>query len=293
MRTLKITLYLFMMTIGFSSHGQAALKILSYNSYEGFQGSDELKGNFLRYISEVDPDVVAFQELNSFTAVSLAEFAKSYGHEYAEILADKGYYVGITSKKPIQKVERVKERFKLGYMYGKIDDFNLFVIHLDPHDFKARKRELSTILAHAAKIPKNEPILIMGDFNSLSSIDSSEYNTRNRLENAKSFRGGGYDGVSNFNNGEFDYSVIRMMKENGYYDTFEMEKRTFAASTNQLINKLITNVYQGPCAGGPCRIDYIWVNKLLKNRVDRFEIVNNKLTDVISDHFPLYIEIRN
>lgn len=292
---MKLLFLLFLCPVCFfpeSSFSQESFRILSYNTYEGFQDSSALKQQFISLVDNLNPDVVAFQELNSFTEEILSDFARTYNHPYSAILADKGYYVGLTAKKPIRDIQRVRDGFKLGYIYGKVGEYHFFVLHLDPHSFKDRKRELNIILTHASKLPKGEPVLLMGDFNGLSTVDSAIYSQDNRIDYAKKFRYGLDDGISNFDNGKFDYSVISTIRESGLFDTYELVGKSFTPSTNPIVNKVLkADIRLSPSGGGPCRIDYIWVNKPLKKKVKRFEIINNAITKELSDHFPLYLEL--
>src|SRR5690606_13548096 len=79
------------------------LKIMAYNILDGYdRGRDQVrKHQTADFIREQNPDVVGFQELVGFTADSLADFARSFGHSHSILLKETGYPVGITSTEPI------------------------------------------------------------------------------------------------------------------------------------------------------------------------------------------------
>ncbi len=275
------------------SNARGLFKVLSYNVYEGFQDNEGLKDAFVDWVLQKDPDMIAFQELNSFTQSDLQTFAHRYNHPYAVILKDKGYYVGLTSKYPISQVERVTDNMKLGYMYARVNDYHVVVLHLNPFSYRRRQEEVNGILSRLSYIAKSEKILVMGDFNSLSERDSAVYNAPGRIDRAKQFLDGGqYDGISNYPDGKFDYSVISRMEKGGFFDTFHLFPRAFEPTTNPYVNKLIKdNILVSP-SGGPARIDYIWINQTLKKKLVKFDVLKDSVTSELSDHFPIMVHLK-
>ena len=88
---------------------------------------------------------------------------------------DATHPIGITSRLPISDVEMYLDSMWHGYIYAKVGGVHCFATHLAPFTLQDRYRDLTRILAHASTIPPNERILIAGDFNALSEVDSAMY----------------------------------------------------------------------------------------------------------------------
>jgi len=146
--------------------------VLSYNVCEGFQKDSMQKERFISWVKQFNPDVIAFQELNGFTHTTLEEMAARYGHHYVVLQKEWGYPSGITSRYPITDIEKRSDDFSMAYVYGRILDFHFFAIHLNPFQYQKRLTQISSVLAQAGRINKKDKIIILGDFNSLSSSDS-------------------------------------------------------------------------------------------------------------------------
>lgn len=253
-------------------------KIVSYNVLEGFQQDSVNQDKFVEWVTEINPDVVAFQEMNKFTQKSLEAFARRYGHPYAVLSKTDGYPVAISSKYPIVNVQKVVDNMWHAYIYANIDNIHFFVIHLSPHVLTKRQEEIRTIVAHANMLPQDEPILIMGDFNSLDRSDSAQYNEKT-LENMRDVEKR-RPNIRNLNKGEIDYSVMEYLTTNGFIDTFLLTNKNFIPSVS-------TKKYGTPSK----RIDFIWANKVAAEKVISETIVHDKYTDVMSDHYPVLLEL--
>ena len=171
-RTSIFIFILFFIISAKAQQKQDNFKILCYNVLHGFESNPKVMDKYVTWVKTIDPDIVAFQEMNKFTDKSLKELAARYGHYYSAISKENGYPVAITSKYPIRDLIKVDDHMEHGYMYAKINDINLFVVHLSSWSFFLREKEIQRILSHAALIPENEKIVITGDFNSLCETDS-------------------------------------------------------------------------------------------------------------------------
>lgn len=251
---------------------QGNFKILCYNVLHGFESDPAVMDKYVDWVKTVDPDIVAFQEMNKFTESSLKELAARYGHYYSAISKENGYPVAITSKYPIRDLVKVDDHMEHGYMYAKIDDINLFVVHLSSWSFFLREKEIRRILAHAALIPENEKIVIAGDFNSLCETDSLTHQDGyiDRLKRREQ-RDPRYKAL---NNGKLDYSVINTVKEAGYSDSFLMFHDAFTRAFPKHLR----------------RVDYVWLNPVMAKYVVSSEFIYDDKDNEISDHFPLLVQ---
>ena len=91
-----------------SSVTTETLKVLSYNVLEGMK-LDKANdyNNFVTWVSEQAPDIMAIEETNGFTKEKLTALSARWGHPYAEMCKESGYPVSITSKYPIEVVSRI------------------------------------------------------------------------------------------------------------------------------------------------------------------------------------------
>lgn len=253
-------------------------KIISYNVLEGLQQDSANQQRFVQWVSEVDPDVIAFQEMNKFTQKSLKNLAREYNHPYAILSKTDGYPVAISSKYPIVNVQKIIDNMCHAYIYANIDNIHFFVIHFSPHSLKKRLEEVDLILAHTKTLPEDEPILIMGDFNSVDRSDAGQYD--DEMVEGMRKREREHAHIRNLNNGEIDYTVLSRLKQYGFIDTFWLTNKTFKPSVPT------------PRFGTPSkRIDFILANKIAADKVVNGTIIHDEQTNIISDHFPVYIEL--
>lgn len=242
---------------------QPNFKIVSYNILEGLQQDSLNKVRFEEWVTSVDPDVVAFQEMNKFTQKSLEEFSHSYGHPYAVLSKLEGYPVALSSKYPIVNVQKVVDNMWHAYIYASVNKLHIFVIHFSPFNYKKRLEEVRTVLSHAATLPQNEPILIMGDFNSLDRSDESQYGAQ-MMEGMRK-REMEQSHIRNLNNGHMDYSVMDQLSQAGFRDTHWLTNTTFKHS--------IPTKKSG--SGNFKRIDFMWVNQAMVEKVVKSDIIHD------------------
>src|SRR6056297_2635134 len=80
----------------------AELKVITHNVWYGFTKKGQPRHDqWLQWMAAQQPDVVALQELNGYTAEKLATDANSWGHSHSVLLKEEGFPTGITSRYPI------------------------------------------------------------------------------------------------------------------------------------------------------------------------------------------------
>ncbi len=273
-RTSIFIFILFFIISAKAQQKQDNFKILCYNVLHGFESNPKVMDKYVTWVKTIDPDIVAFQEMNKFTDKSLKELAARYGHYYSAISKENGYPVAITSKYPIRDLIKVDDHMEHGYMYAKINDINLFVVHLSSWSFFLREKEIQRILSHAALIPEKEKIVITGDFNSLCETDSlthkDGYLERVKRREQKDPR------YKALNNGKLDYSVIRTIKDAGYSDSFLMFHDAFTRTVPKHLR----------------RVDYMGLNPQMAKYVIASDFIYDDKNNEISDHFPLLVKFK-
>jgi exodeoxyribonuclease-3 len=279
---------------------QSDLKILSYNSLHGFNGDPVVKARYAEWLKKIDPDVIAYQEMIGYSKKDLADFGNLYGHKYSVIMSresgvDVTHPLAITSKYPITDVKMVLDSMWHGYLHAKVKGLHVVVTHMAPFTLKDRQKDIREIVEEMRRIPKNEPVLIAGDFNSFSEADSAQYDEtlvkslkkmEGRLEpksgtpivkNKTIYR-------NNLNNGKLDYSVIKTVTDGGYLDAYYLINKKFKNSVPTRANLKPNSILR--------RIDFIFVNPSLAKRLVYADILQDGVTDNISDHYPVFVKFK-
>lgn len=259
--------------------------IITWNVYEGMKlDTTQNKIAFTKWIKEKDPDVMAFQEMNGFTQTKLEALARSYGHAYAVLLKDTGFPVALTSKSPITNIEKVIDNMHHGYIQARVSGITFFVVHLSPHKYQKRQEEINTVLTAAASASDKRKTIILGDFNAQSPQDSIFYIDGKMVEVQKILKTKNpvYD---NLRNGELDYNVVRTVLAKSYIDPIYNPKALHIS-------------FSADIQGDPdlkynkTRIDYIFFNSFFKRKIEKAFIIRDEFTDVVSDHYPVYVKLK-
>ncbi|MVZ66495.1 hypothetical protein GQF61_11550 [Sphingobacterium sp. DK4209] len=283
--------YLSILAIVFiSTHAiaQKKIKILSYNVLFGLQKDSTANiDRYVELVKELDPDIVATQEMNGWKQKSLEELAKRYDHPYALQSKEEGFPTALTTKKPMTNFQKVTENMWHSYIYAKVEGLHIFVIHFSPFSYKKRLEEVENIIAQTKELNPKEPILIMGDFNSLSQSDSKNYDDKvlASMKEQELKR----EIVRNLNNGKIDYSVLGKLENAGFYDSYKVLNKTFESSVPTY--KSGEAKIKESNAGIGKRIDFLWVNETAKSMLTKSIVLKNAKTDIISDHYPVYVEL--
>lgn len=260
-------------------------RIISYNVWYGFTQVPERKNSWLEWMNEQNPDVVSLQELNEYTREKLSEDANSYGHAYSALLKEEGFPTGITSHHPIEDIQRRTEGFHHGLLRVRIQGIYFYVIHLHPSNWEVRKFEIEQILEDMNTLPEGAKVILAGDFNTFSPLDSIYYE-HGRLEPFFQERDKRY-GEINLNNGQLDYSVIQQVMEHGLID-LEAAARS---SSYHFSGSFPTRIEKEGEHGDLRRLDYIFASGNLVKSVTRAKIIASGRAQVLSDHLPLVVDL--
>jgi endonuclease/exonuclease/phosphatase family metal-dependent hydrolase len=267
-----------------STDTDGTFRLITYNVWYGFTKVPERKDQWIRWMQEQDPDVVSLQELNEYTPEKLAEDAQSWGHTYSELLKTEGFPTGVTSKYPIEDVQRFFEGFHHGLLRVKIQGKYIYIIHLHPSNWETRNREIDWIISDIDNLPKGSPVILAGDFNTFSPDDSIYYAHKN-LEPFFKARDEAFN-EKNLREGQLDYSVIQKLLDYGLID-LENKKRTgnyqFTGSFPTLIEK------EGE-HGDQRRLDYVFTDGETATKVVHAEIIADDVTLKLSDHLPMIVD---
>lgn len=261
------------------------LKIITHNVWYGFTKVPERKETWMAWMNGQHPDVVILQELNEYTSRELAEDAESYGHPYSVLLKEEGFPTGITSRYPIEDTAIITEGFHHGLLRVRIQHIYFYAIHLHPSNWEFRRNEINQILGNMHELPHGSQVVLAGDFNTFSPLDSVYY-SHGRMESFFNGRDSLF-GEKNLNNGRLDYTVIREVMDAGLVD-LEAGLRTpsyhFSGSFPALADIEGVN-------GDQRRLDYVFASKNLATKVTKANIIASDTALILSDHLPVVIEL--
>ena len=271
------------------------MRVITYNILEGMAADRPNNyDNFVEWVKHYDPDVLALQETNNISQAALEDLAQRYGHAYALKLTPKYFLIpsdevvdpyrpgqrvndtytpAITSKYPME----IREVFSTdtihhGGIFVNIRGVNMVCLHLSPNstwktkeaaeDF--RVKEINVYLDNTIKkYPGETDWLMVGDFNSVSPVDSAYYNMS-----------------YGWNYPTWRFQVHRLTTDAGYVDAVYQLHPYFQA-TNDLSGET------------PLRIDYIYVSKAVSRKLTRSRVLLDDFTKKYSDHCPVMVEFRN
>lgn len=264
------------------------LKLISYNVYWGMkQDTTANKSQFAEWIRRQDPDIIALQEMNGFTQQELQKLAESYGHPYAFIVREPfadgsiSFPVAITSKYPIVNVHRVVENCVHGFIVAEIEGFHFVVTHLHPFSSEKRGYEIDQILATVKSKPADWKWLLMGDLNSVSSLDRVEYDNNLLRDFIREDRKKRPHNMNLGADDELDYTIQQKILDFGFVDVFKYFHPQFEASAP---TKLFYDQSKHPL-----RYDYLYAGSNMKDDLVKSEIMKDDFTDVYSDHYPILL----
>lgn len=278
-------------SLNLKAQPKETVKVISYNIWNGFDwGKDEARRNELvSWMKDQSPDIVGLQELCKYTDKKLIEDASGWGHEYSVLLKNSGYSVGLTSKYPIEIIEKIRDEMHHGALHCKTGGIDIFVVHFSPSSYKKRREEAKVILQKLQKVADtNSKYLVMGDFNALSPFDADLYKneillSRYRKSNADKPEKG------NLVDNEFDFAVLSnflafplidvcQKYTNGMAERGSFPARSLAAVNNESEDELVSRME---------RIDYILVSPELGKNCISAEVYNGEANWYMSDHYPV------
>lgn len=256
-------------------------KVLSYNVLEGFRKDSTLMRNFQEWVAKRNPGVVAFQEFNGISKAQLVEMAKAAGYPYTVLQKRAGFPLAIMSKYRITDVVKVIDGMHHGMLYAKIAGYHFIVTHLHPKTYEERILEVDTLLKYINRVPKGEPLLLMGDFNNMSPLDKADYNNEAKMKLvANSEKNNPEAKITK--NGEIEYTAIQKLLDAGMIDTWRKFNTVYDKSAPTKLKK-----HQNYT-----RIDYIFMNQALAPYAIDATIVKDQLTDTLSDHYPMLLILK-
>lgn len=274
MKLLIITLAFLTVALSASAQDQMPLKILTYNVLVGFDHGKSTR-IAAKWIKEQQTDLVALQELRGITQKKLDEVSASWGHPHAVILKENGFPVGLTSKSPIEVIEkRVKDMWH-GYLHCKVRDTHLFVVHLSPSKHTVRVQEAELLATKIQPLlAAKQSVIVLGDFNCNSPLDREWLEKRPSTE--------GWRKVSP-DNADPNYLTMTRFRSLGLTDLVHLKQ----TQDKVQLGTFPTRIKEQSRPGKNWRIDFILTDPALAQRCTSASTPRDPIVHKISDHFPV------
>lgn len=249
------------------------VKALFWNVFEGLGGRTDPRMKELKRIVS-DFHVVTLSELNHWDANALHEFFRE-DFPFSIFLETKtGYHLGALSKAPIiEKVVSSDKPMHHGILVFETYSIIFCLIHLDPHSSEKRVSEVKHI-SNTLSPYMDKPVLILGDFNTLSPTDNYTEDSLKTLYDNRQTR------KKFFRSSQIDYRPFTHLTVSDTY--FDLGKANdFSVPTP--VNADFMHATK-------LRLDYIMGNEHARRAsLSAAAVLNNEETSVLSDHFPITI----
>jgi exodeoxyribonuclease-3 len=273
------------------------LTVITYNILNGFDfGKDTLRRhNLQEWMAARHPDVVALQELCAYSPEKLREDATSWGHGYSVLLKTTGYSVGLTSRYPIETIEKLRKGLHHGALHCRVNGIDYLVVHLNPGSIRGRREEARILTGKLEEIRlSNSRYIVLGDFNAHSPFDADLYDPDGYFLNRLRESNKGKDLDGNVINGGLDYSVISAFLSFPLDDV--VRKFTHGLSERgsfpTLILGPVNHETDDQLRSRLERIDYILVSEELEPECISAKVCNGPDNDYLSDHYPVMAVFR-
>lgn len=216
---------LIFITFAVSACSSNNLRVISYNIWVGYDTNPTMPSGQTRkdaiydWLNQQQPDIVGFQELNGYTEQQLREEAAEWGHQYAATNKTDGYIVGITSRYPIEIIEKRIEGMHHGLVHVRIAGVDVIVTHFSPFQWTVRNKEAAIVsekVRHA--VTAGIPVIVMGDLNARSPQDKP-WITDGFVQRKKQ-TDDQYDYVQNLENGAVSFTCLQKLLDSGLNDAY-------------------------------------------------------------------------
>jgi exodeoxyribonuclease-3 len=252
------------------------MKVVSYNLFEG---AGATKSELAEFINGEQPDIVCLQEANGW-----GDDEQGRNKEFASEV-DLPFYVYGDSNTRFKLATFSRTPFvgsevhKNGFWHSAIkasvqhsgDTIDVWNVHLDPRSEANRLDEASVL---ASMVSKAKKAIAVGDFNSLSATDDYAPDLIEQLRSK---------GIRKFGEIALRYDVMDYFVAQGLVDVAQ------ALGTNEWTVPTPANT--DAHHADRLRLDYMLATQDLASSITSMATVKNKLTDKISDHYPLVVTI--
>lgn len=267
------------------------LRVMTYNTWYVFnEGKEQTAGK--AFVKSQTPDVVGLQELTNIKPAKLQELGTAWEHPHSSLLKTSGFSVGLTSRWPIEVIEKRVKDMHHGYLHAITNGVHYFVVHLSPFKWEVRSGEAKVIVEQVSPLLKaGKKVIVLGDFNALTPDDRQWLQADKELVPKMEESDQKHDHVENLNQGEIDFSVMEAFLNSGLTDT----GNSFIPKESEHRITIPTGVWtdkETPPKKGR-RIDFILSSANLLSKVKNCRIVREGEVNKISDHYPVVTDFKD
>lgn len=282
-----------------------SLRFCSYNIYEGLKDWNPVRVDALkRWLCSQQLDLVGLQEGNHLTPERLQSLGAASGLPYVHLqTTTSGYHLGILSRYPLKVCDTrvLSAQLRHGLLHATLVvqgvTWNVLVTHLTPGTTSMRREETRQIATYAltSAEPREQPgpLLLMGDFNALSTHDESAHHHRTLLRDVLLPSRRLRDKFTT--SGAIDYGALAALYDAGFSDpgrplVAEERARQLEAPRDEDSCSVPTPVNDDPAHAAAMRLDYILLAPSVPSGA-RARTIRDELTRQISDHYPVVVSV--
>lgn len=268
----------------------ARLRVLTYNVLYVFDHGKEVEAGSA-WIRGQAPDIVALQELTNISPERLGELAAGWEHEHSALLKTSGFSVGLTSRHPIEVLERIEGDLHHGCLHAQVEGIHLFVVHLSPFRWEVRQMEADLLLPRIEPLrAEGRDVLVLGDFNALSPADRSLLEAQPELLAKHRASDAEHAHVENLRDDKFDYTVMERFLSAGLQDAVLLFVEESRASRWTFPTGIRSGDKSTAPTGGS-RIDFILASPSVSSTVAGAAVVRDGVVNRTSDHYPVVVDL--
>ena len=281
-----------------AADSETTIKILNYNVFNGFRRNASFE-TAVKWINEQSPDIAGWQELVGWDEDRLKTAAKKWNHPYVATLKGGGYNIGLSSRQPIEVLQRRTANFWHGYLHCRTAGLDVIVCHLWPGSRREQIKEATLLYELVVRLDQQgREIILMGDFNAHSRSDQSWIDQQQPLIDRR------WTGNKNkiltdrfIVDGKWNFDVMNKIMQAPLQDVVrdKFDLQHPQPSDNSLLDlgsyptRVLAHVNTPEKQQGFLeRIDFILASPDLAKRCQSAEIVrDDERVETISDHYPV------
>lgn len=253
------------------------MRILQYNILNGCQGDPDRFARLGAWLKEQAYDVVGLNELNGWNQSSgIHKYGEDWGYPYAEIFVTKAspYFVGVLSRHPIEVIEKREQGFHHGALHIRINGIHYIITHLNPQDASRRELEAEVLAQMARRI--NEPLIVMGDMNTLSPLDRDHYEQVRLPEH-----------LSKSSQLQRKFMADDAINYRPMQTLLDAGLRDLSGAMSAENYTVPTKMNKDGAHAAQMHLDYILANDAFKARSLGAHTIHNETVESLSDHYPV------
>ena len=170
--------------VGTEGQHDESIRVMTWNVLVGFQtyqqeGDPWPEGKVrlaeaTDFLKEARPDIVAWQEMNGWTPERLVDWTRPLGLTHGVFVKEGGYPVALSSRWPIEVVERHLNGMHHGLLHCRTHGIDFLVVHFSPGSHPHRLREIEQVMQRVERLKaEKKPCMVLGDFNASSPQDDA------------------------------------------------------------------------------------------------------------------------